>query len=81
MALSNKAKGIMTVIGGLTIHLASGSLYSFGLLNPFFVSYLNLFDNTIILDDGFFLLPLGVLFMRLFIVVGSIIESQGGPRV
>jgi hypothetical protein len=81
MNLSKQTKGILTVIGGLLVHLASGTMYSFGLLNPFFISYLNLYDNTLTLDDGFFLLPIGVLFMKLFIIVGGIVEANAGPRV
>lgn len=81
MVLSNTQKGILTIIGGTVIHLSTGTIHSFGFLNPFFISYLHIFDKSLTLDDGFFLYPLGVLFMRLFIVAANALEKQNGPRM
>ncbi len=81
MALSQNAKGIMTLIGGFIVHLGCGTVYSFGLLNPFMISYLYLYDNRLLPDDGFFLMPLCILFEKAFVIVGGLIESKAGPRV
>lgn len=79
--ISTKAKGILCIIGGFILHLGMGALYSFGLLNPFFVSYLYEYDNELVPDDGFFIMPMGVLFLNLFTSVGGLVENKVGPKV
>jgi hypothetical protein len=81
MKLCQRNKGILTLFGGFCIHLACGTLYSFGLLSPFIVSYLRITDPDIYLDDGFFLLPLGILFMKATIVFGGMFEHRFGPKL
>ena len=78
---SQTTKGVLTLIGGFCVHLVNGTLYSFGLLNPFFISYLHIFDDKLLLDDGFFLMPLGVLFKTLFLIVGGVLEAKAGPKI
>lgn len=77
---SNKVKGILTLIGGFCIHLVNGTLYTYGLLNPYFISYLYIYNKNLKNDDGFFMLPLGVLFKTLFLIIGGRLESSAGPR-
>lgn len=79
--VSNNVKGILAIIGGFLLHLSMGSIYSFGLLNPFYVSYLHIYDPNLVPDDGFFLLPLSVLFFNSFPVVGGQIDAKVGTRV
>lgn len=81
MKLSEKTKGILTVIGGFIFQLALGTVYSFGLLNPFMISYLYKFDNRVRPDDGFFLMPLSLLFHNFFVSIGGMIENIIGPRI
>ncbi len=79
MILTNTKKGILTIVGGILIHLGIGSIYSFGLLNPFMVSYLNSFDSKVTPEDGFFLLPLGLIFLQCFVLIGGLLERRAGP--
>lgn len=79
--ISTKAKGILSIIGGFLLHLGMGSVYSFGLLNPFFISYLYEYDHSLVPDDGFFIMPMGILFLNLFTSVGGLIESKVGPKM
>ncbi len=79
MILTNTKKGILTIVGGILIHLGIGSIYSFGLLNPFMVSYLNSFDSKVTPEDGFFLLPLGLIFLQSFVLIGGLLERRAGP--
>lgn len=81
MTLSHNAKGNLTIASGFIIHLACGTLYTFGLLNSFLMSYLKIYDSSIVLDDGFFLLPLGILFFKLCIIIGGRFEHHYGPRL
>lgn len=55
--VSNRVKGISTLIGAVCMHLVMGSLYSLGLLSPFMMSLINHYHPDVSLDDGFFLIP------------------------
>ncbi len=79
MILTKNKKGILSVVGGVIIHLAIGAIYSFGLLNQFMASYISIYNSNVIPDDGFFLLPLGIVFSEAFIVVGGLMERRAGP--
>ncbi len=81
MKLTITSKGILSIIGGIFIHLGCGAIYTFGLLNPFMISYLYTFDSKVTTDDGFFLMPLGILFFFCFVIVGALVESKAGPRL
>ncbi len=81
MGLCNKSKGILVMIGGILVHIALGTIYSYGLLNPFMVSYLYQYNSSIGPDDGFFLMPLSILFEKFFVSIGGLIENKAGPRV
>ena len=74
-------KGILTIIGGFCIHLACGTIYCFGLLNSFIISYLYLHDDEIVHDDGFFLLPIGIISMKGCVIFGGLSEFYFGTRV
>ncbi|CAI2368758.1 unnamed protein product [Moneuplotes crassus] len=48
---SNKAKGILCVIGGLILHIVFGCLYLWGNIQVYVTSYLYKYDTSITLDD------------------------------
>lgn len=73
-------RGILTIIGGFLLHFSMGNLYSFGLLNPFYISYLNSYDSNLVVDDGFFLMPLGIASFSIFTIVGGFIDKRLGVR-
>lgn len=81
MAITSRTKGILTLIGGVLIHIANGSIYSYGVLNPYMISYLYIYNKDIKIDDGFFFLSLGIFAQSLFVVLGGFLERKLGPRM
>ena len=79
--LSNKTKGVLSVIAGLLIHCVLGSVYSFILLSPFLLSYLHSFNSSIVIDDGFWFFPISIIFCTMSIAFGGKIEKKFGPRL
>ncbi len=78
---SNKTKGILSIIGGTLMHFVLGSVYSFTILSPFLLSYLHSFNDSIVLDDGFWFFPISVVFLTSSVWLGGKIEKKFGPRV
>ena len=74
----------MTVIAGLCMHLVLGSVYSFGLLSPYMMSFLAKYSGSdkISIDDGFFLLPLAIFSTSITIGLSGFVEKKlGGGRL
>jgi len=81
--LSQTQKGILSVLGGICMHLVLGSIYSFGLLGPYMMSYLHRFPknrDTISIDDGFFLTPIAVASTAFSFTAAGKLEKKFGPR-
>ncbi len=81
ICLSNKTKGILSFISGILLHFVLGSVDSFILLSPFLLSYLRSFDDTIVVDDGFWFFPICVTCCTLTVFIGGILDKKFGPRL
>ena len=89
MFLSTKTKGILTIIGGFIIHIVhiknllqiNGSIYSWGNLNTYLISYLKIFNPEYTIEEGFFFTPFGILASTSFIAIGGYLETKLGPRL
>lgn len=79
--LSLKVKGLMTVLSGIMIHLCLGSVYSYTLFSPYLLSYLQSFDDTIVIDDGFWFSPIALVFGTLSMSLGGYLEKKFNPRM
>lgn len=69
------------MIGGILIHIANGSIYCYGVLNPYMISYLYIYNKDVKIDDGFFFLSLGIFAQSLFVILGGFLERKLGPRM
>lgn len=78
---SRNTKGVLSIIAGVLTHLILGSVYSFGLLNPYLISYLKQFNSSIEVDSGFFLLPLAVISTCFSFPYGGYLGKVYGPRL
>jgi Sec-independent protein secretion pathway component TatC len=81
LTLSFKTKGILTIVSGLLIHLVLGSVYSYTLFSPYLLSYLHSFDDSIVLDDGFWFTPIAIVISTFSIAFGGYLEGKLGPRM
>ena len=77
---SNKTKGILVLIGGILMHLISGSIHVWSNLNVYLISYLMHFSPSLRMYHGFFLAPLGVFSISLSMSLGGYLERNYGPR-
>ena len=80
LKLSNKTKGILVIIGGILMHIISGTVHVWSSLNVYLISYLREFDSTLTLSKGFFLGPFGVFAISLSMSLGGYLERNYGPR-
>ena len=80
MHLSNRAKGVLVVIGGILLHIITGSVHLLSSLQVYLISYLRIFDNSLKLSDGFFFGPLSNLSVSLSMSLGGYLERRYGPR-
>ena len=80
ITFSNKTKGILVLIGGILMHLISGSIHVWSSLNVYLISYLMHFSPSLRMYHGFFLAPLGVFSISLSMSLGGFLERNYGPR-
>ena len=80
MILSNKTKGIFVIIGGIFMHILTGTVHVWASLYVYLISYLIQFDPSISLSTGFFLGPLGVFSRCLSMSLGGFLERNYGRR-
>lgn len=71
----------MTVISGFTTHLVLGSVYSFGLLSPYLMSYYRNEHKDVSLDDGFFLVPSAIFSTCLSFTFAGYLDKKYGTRL
>lgn len=81
MEKSQKVKGIISIIGGLFIHIINGSIYSWGNISIYLISYLRIYQNDLSLREGFFILPFAVFSVSLTLTLGSFLDKKVGPRM
>ena len=80
MFLNNKVKGICVIIGGIFMHILTGTVHVWSSLNVYLISYLRIYDDSLTLGQGFFIGPLGVFAMCLSMSLGGYLERNYGPR-
>ncbi len=58
-----------------------GSLYAWGGLNLFFISYLREFNQNITVNDGYFIMPINILSATTVTYLGAYLEGKYNPRL
>ena len=58
MSLKQKYRGILCVIGGVLLHLTLGTIYLWGNINVYIISYYRLhYDDTLSITTSNFVFP------------------------
>lgn len=79
--LSNKTKGILTVIAGFLVQLINGALYTWSALNSYMISHIHDFHPDVNVELTNFLLPL-IQFSQAFTVfLGFWLFQKFGARM
>lgn len=78
---SQKLKGILSTIGAFLTYFNMGSIYSSGLISPFYISYLHSFNNSIKVEDGFWFFPTASLVSGIFGLLGCYFDHKIGTKL
>ena len=82
MALSKRAKGVLSVISAIIINIICGSLYSWPGINGYYISYLKYSDSpSIEIKDGYFFMPLITFSTMCFSPLITIINEKKGIKI
>lgn len=77
-----KFKGVLTVIGGILIHLMIGNLYLWGNIEPYVISYFHWKDDPRALStNGLIIIPLSFSIQSSFNVLGSFMQKRINPKI
>ena len=80
-SLSQKAKGISSVLSAIIINIVCGSLYSWSGINGYYISYLRNTDSpNVEIKDGYFFMPLITFTSMCFSPLVAIIEEKIGVK-
>lgn len=79
--LSDTTKGVLSLIGGLFMHLVLGSVYAYGLLSPYMMSLIHSYHPNVQKDDGFILIPIAILSTAFSFSYAGILDKKYGPRM
>ena len=81
LSLSQKAKGVLSIISGILINIVCGSLYSWSGINGYYISYLRHTDSpTIEIKDGYFFIPIITFTSMCFSPIVAIINGKKGIK-
>lgn len=79
---TNKFKGYLTVITGVCIHLFCGSLYLWGNVSTYVVTYFHFQDDSnATLANALLVLPLSFIIQSLFNPVGAYLQKRWNPKL
>jgi len=80
--LQDRRNGILTVVGGILIHLMIGNLYLWGNIEPYVISYFHRKGDTSLKHhNGILIIPLSMMFQAVFNVVGSYLQQRYNPKL
>lgn len=79
--LSIKTKGILTVIAGFMIQLINGTLYTWGALNTYMISYIKIYNKDVNVGMVSFLLPLIQVSQAFTVYLGYYVFTKLGARM
>jgi len=80
-SLSQKAKGISSVLSAIIINIVCGSLYSWSGINGYYISYLRNTDSpNVEIKDGYFFMPIITFTSMCFSPLVAIIEEKIGVK-
>lgn len=77
----SKMKGVMTVVGGVLIHLMIGNIYLWGNIEPYVISYFHYKgDPRAVEHNAIIIIPLSFSVQSIFNVVGSFLQQRMNPK-
>lgn len=80
-SLSQKSKGISSVISAIIINIVCGSLYSWSGINGYYISYLKNTDSpNVEIKDGYFFMPIITFTSMCFSPLVAIVEEKIGVK-
>ena len=80
--LSQRAKGIFSVISAVLINIVCGSLYSWSGINGYYISYLKHLDSpSIEIKDGYFFMPIITFTTMCFSPLVTIVNEKKGIKI
>ena len=82
LSLSQKTKGILSVMSGIIMNMVCGSLYSWSGINGYYISYLrNTGSPTIEIKDGYFFMPIITFTSMCVSPIVAIINGKKGVKI
>lgn len=81
MKLSVKAKGILSLIGGILHQIAVDSLFPLGNFSTYIFSYFKHYDSSVTLYYGYFTIAICTFTLSLFSPIGGLFDNQCGVHV
>jgi OFA family oxalate/formate antiporter-like MFS transporter len=80
-SLSQKAKGISSVLSAIIINIVCGSLYSWSGINGYYISYLKNTDSpNVEIKDGYFFMPIITFTSMCFSPLVALIDEKIGAK-
>ena len=80
-SLSQKSKGISSVISAIIINIVCGSLYSWSGINGYYISYLKNTDSpNVEIKDGYFFMPIITFTSMCFSPLVAVVEEKIGVK-
>ena len=74
-------KGILSFIAVIFQSMSMSVIIPLGNLSPYLISYLHIYSDSIGLGNGYFLLPIMILFLFVFAAFGGPLERNLGVRI
>jgi MFS transporter, OFA family, oxalate/formate antiporter len=71
----------IVVIGAVLIQLALGTIYSWGVLTPYFTSYLRQFNDTLVYSDTQYIFAVGLFAFAVTMIFSGKLQQKYGPMI
>ena len=77
----HKVFGVLTVIGGMCVHMFIGSLYIWGNIKGYVASYFHQFSDSVTVSSAFVVLPALVITNTALMPLGSYLGRELNPKI
>ncbi|XP_071085863.1 apicoplast pyruvate carrier 1-like isoform X2 [Haliotis cracherodii] len=83
MAIPDRWRGYLVIVGGVLVHLTLGTVYTFGNLNPYLTSYIRKYSSPSDLQyaESVWIFSMSAMGQGLSMFLGGVINRFIGPRL